>query len=247
MSDDRKIIVKKAILYRIITDKHLCPYGIKAKNILKKKGYDITDNHLKTREEIDKFKEEYSVKTTPQIFIDGKRIGGYNDLLIFFKKDNPKKEKSYVAVISVFATAFLLATAIIYGYSLGFINIVKLFMGFSISTLAMLKLQNIESFSNQFITYDLLAIKWLSYAYIYPFAEMIVGIGIISGIFISIIAMIAIFIGCIGVVSVYYAVYVQKRELKCACVGGESKVPLGFLSLTENIMMIVMGICMLLI
>ena len=43
------------------------------------------------------------------------------------------------------------------------------------------------------------------------------------------------------VVSVVKAVYVDKRELKCACVGGASRVPLGFVSLTENLMMVAMA------
>jgi len=55
---------------------------------------------------------------------------------------------------------------------------------------------------------------------------------------------IALVIGTIGAFSVIKAVYVDKRELKCACVGGESNVPLVFLSLTENLMMIAMGLCM---
>jgi hypothetical protein len=49
----------------------------------------------------------------------------------------------------------------------------------------------------------------------------------------------------IGAVSVFKEVYINKRELKCACVGGDSKVPLGFISLTENLMMIGMGVWML--
>ena len=48
-----------------------------------------------------------------------------------------------------------------------------------------------------------------------------------------------------GAVSVFKAVYVDKRELKCACVGGASNVPLGFVSLTENLMMIAMAVAML--
>jgi hypothetical protein len=55
---------------------------------------------------------------------------------------------------------------------------------------------------------------------------------------------IALFIGTIGAVSVYKAVYVDKRDLKCACVGGNSNVPLGFVSLTENLVMIAMGLWM---
>jgi hypothetical protein len=43
---------------------------------------------------------------------------------------------------------------------------------------------------------------------------------------------------------VFKAVYVDRRELKCACVGGSSNVPLGFISLTENLMMIGMAVWM---
>ena len=49
------------------------------------------------------------------------------------------------------------------------------------------------------------------------------------------------FIGLIGTISVIYAVYVQQRDLKCACVGGTSRVPLGFVSLSENIAMVAMA------
>jgi hypothetical protein len=55
----------------------------------------------------------------------------------------------------------------------------------------------------------------------------------------------AFLVAGIGAVSVFKAVYLDKRELKCACVGGDSKVPLGFISLTENLMMIGMGVWML--
>ncbi|CTQ34557.1 hypothetical protein JAN5088_03353 [Jannaschia rubra] len=54
----------------------------------------------------------------------------------------------------------------------------------------------------------------------------------------------ALFIGTVGEVSVFKAVYVGKRELKCACVGGDSTVPLGFVSLTENLMMVGMALVM---
>jgi hypothetical protein len=55
---------------------------------------------------------------------------------------------------------------------------------------------------------------------------------------------VALFIGMVGAVSVVKAVYVDRRELKCACVGGSSNVPLGFISLTENLMMIAMALWM---
>ena len=55
---------------------------------------------------------------------------------------------------------------------------------------------------------------------------------------------VALFIGTIGAISVFKAVYIDKRDLKCACGGGDSNVPLGFISLTENIMMVAMAIWM---
>ena len=56
---------------------------------------------------------------------------------------------------------------------------------------------------------------------------------------------VALFIGTIGAVLVFKAVRIDRHELKCACVGGDSNVPLGFVSLTENLMMVGMGLWML--
>jgi hypothetical protein len=55
---------------------------------------------------------------------------------------------------------------------------------------------------------------------------------------------IALFIGVEGAASVFKAVYIDRREIKCACVGGSSTVPLGFISLTETLMMTTMTIWM---
>jgi hypothetical protein len=84
------------------------------------------------------------------------------------------------------------------------------------------------------------------YATIYPFAEATAGILMTARALDWLSIPIALFIGTIGAVSVIKAVYVDQRELKCACVGGSSNVPLGFVSLTENLMMVGMALWMLL-
>jgi hypothetical protein len=53
--------------------------------------------------------------------------------------------------------------------------------------------------------------------------------------------------GTVGAASVFNPVYVDRRELKCTCVGGNSNVPLGFVSLTENLMMVGMAVWMALV
>ena len=80
MSENREPESKAAILYRMVLPEHTCPYGVNAKKLLERLGYEIEDHHLTTREETDAFKSEHGVSTTPQVFIGGKRIGGYDDL-----------------------------------------------------------------------------------------------------------------------------------------------------------------------
>ena len=101
---------------------------------------------------------------------------------------------------------------------------------------------DMERFSTMFLTYDLLAQRWLTYSYIYPFVEVGAGLMMIAGILSWVSAPAVLFVALIGAVSVLKAVYIDKRNLKCACVGGDSNVPLGFISLTENLMMIGMAI-----
>lgn len=111
--------------------------------------------------------------------------------------------------------------------------------------LAMLKLQNVEKFATMFLNYDLLAKRWVPYSRIYPFAEGLAGVLMAAGALNWLSIPVALFIGSVGAASVFKAVYIDKRELKCACVGGDSNVPLGFVSLTENVMMVAMALWML--
>ena len=239
---------RKATLYRMVMKEHTCPYGLKAKDLLRRQGFQVDDRWLTTREETEAFKAEHGVKTTPQTFIDGERIGGYDDLRRHFGKTvRDPKAVTYRPVIALFAVTALMALAAshaAYG-SIFTIRAAEWFIAFSMAALAMLKLQNVESFSTMFLNYDLLAKRWVPYSYIYPFAEAGAGILMIAGALNWISIPVALFIGTVGAASVFKAVYVDRRELKCACVGGDSNVPLGFVSLTENVMMIAMAIWML--
>ena len=85
---------KTARLYRMVMEKHVCPYGLKSKDLLEREGFAIDDHHLTTRKQTDRFKDKHDVETTPQTFINGKRIGGYDDLRIYFGKDRPKEKQS---------------------------------------------------------------------------------------------------------------------------------------------------------
>ncbi len=71
---------KIAELYRMVMPEHVCPFGLKARNLLLRKGYLVNDHWLRSRSETEAFKAQHGVETTPQVFISGERIGGYDEL-----------------------------------------------------------------------------------------------------------------------------------------------------------------------
>jgi len=230
------------------TPDHLCPYGLKARDLLRRHGFSVDDRPLRTREEVAAFKAAQGVATTPQAFIAGARIGGYDDLRRHFGgKVRDPKATTYAPVIAIFAGGALMALAASYRAfgALLTVQAAEWFIAFSMVVLALQKLRDVESFSTMFLGYDLLARRWPRYGYVYPFAELLAGALMAAGALTWLSVPVALLIGGVGAVSVFKAVYVDRRELRCACVGGDSTVPLGLVSLTENLMMVGMAVWML--
>ncbi|GAA5542348.1 glutaredoxin [Ochrobactrum sp. 30A/1000/2015] len=240
---------KHAELHRMVMTEHTCPWGLKSLDLLQREGYQVEDHKLTSRAEVDAFKKKHGVDTTPQTFIGGKRIGGYDDLLAFFGKEVKDNDATtYTPVIALFAMAALMALAASWAAFGNLLTIAtaEWFIAIAMCLLALQKLKDVEGFATMFLNYDLLAQRWVRYSYIYPFGEALAGVLMMAGALMWLSIPVALFIGTIGAISVFKAVYIDKRELKCACVGGDSNVPLGFVSLTENLMMVGMAIWMLL-
>ncbi len=71
---------RSATLYRMVLPDHVCPYGVRAKELLDQAGFEVEDRQLTSRDEVDELKDELGVATTPQVFIAGERIGGCSEL-----------------------------------------------------------------------------------------------------------------------------------------------------------------------
>lgn len=238
---------KRATLYRMVTPDHLCPWGIKARDLLKRNGFEVTDHHLETKEANEQYKQDNDVDETPQIFIEGEHLGGYDELREHLGLNpDPSEGETYQPVIAIFAVTLLMALAASWAALGNFsvIRVIELFIAFSMSVLGIQKLQDLQGYSTGFVQYDLLAQRYVPYAYVYAFIEAGGGILMIAGLFTWVVAPIVLLASSIGAVSIFKTVYLEKRSLKCACVGGDSSVPLGFISLTENFMMVAMAIWM---
>ncbi len=71
---------RKAVLHRMVLPDHECPYGLRAKRMLDEAGFEVEEHILGSREEVEAFKDEHGLSTTPLIFVDGEKVGGASDL-----------------------------------------------------------------------------------------------------------------------------------------------------------------------
>jgi uncharacterized membrane protein YphA (DoxX/SURF4 family)/glutaredoxin len=238
---------KHAVIYRMVTPRPPVPLGHQGQGSLKRSGYEVEDHQLPTMEANEAYKRETGVDETPQVFIEGKRFN-YDALREHLGKGpDPKTDKTYQPVIAVFAVTFALALTTCWAQrgELVPVRVAELFIAFSMCVLGILKLQDLLSFATGFVQYDLIARRWVPYAYIYPFVEAGAGVLMIAGLLTWIAAPAALVVSTLGAISIIKAAYIEKRDVNCACVGGGSQVPLGFISLTENLLMMAMSAWML--
>lgn len=236
-----------ATIYRLVTPDHVCPYGLKSLDLLERHDFDIDDRPLRTEAEATELRERLGVETTPQTYVDGELVGTLDDLRRYVGEDVPDPDgESYRPVVALFVVTFLMAAGAASVVEDQWISVrtFEWFVAFTMCGLGYLKLRDVESFSTMFLNYDLLARRWVRYGYIYPYAETGAGLLMIPAVLTIVSAPVALFIGSVGAVSVIKAVYVDRRSLTCACAGGDSRVPLGFVSFTENAAMVAMAIWM---
>lgn len=174
---------KRAVLYRMVMQDNVCPFGLKTRYLLRRAGYKVHDHWLTSRAEVDDFLQREEVETTPQVWINGKRLGGYDNVRRLLGKTDPRSSP-YRQIVIVFVIALLVASAACLD-AFGTVltpKVIQWFIAIAVTILALLKLQNVESFTNRFVSYDLLAQRWVPYAYFYPYAEALVGLLMVAGI-----------------------------------------------------------------
>ena len=227
-------------LYRMETPERACPWGHRAVELLRAQDIPFEDHPLCSQVEVEVFRRAYGVTTTPQVIAGTERIGGYSELAAQLGVRAERSPVFYTPVISVFLTALLINLALGGG--------IRGFMGLAICLLAMLKLMDVAAFATSFRKYDLLTQRWQPWGKLYPGVELLVGLGMLqSGVSMGLEMLIgwtALVLGVMSMVSVGKAVFVDHLALNCACVGINSRTPLGVASFAENLIMGLMGLVM---
>ncbi len=105
------------------------------------------------------------------------------------------------------------------------------------------KLLNIKGFANSYTKYDIVAMRWKKWGFIYPFVEFGLGILLllkIQPLITNIIVLIIMGISLIGVLNSV----LKKQKIKCACLGDVFNLPMSTLTIIEDALMIAMSIYM---
>ncbi len=102
------------------------------------------------------------------------------------------------------------------------------------------KLLDLHGFARSYAMYDLLAQKWKGYGYIYPFLELSLGILYLTAV--NLPATHAATIVIMGFSSIgVIRNLLSPNKVKCACLGTVFKLPLGHVTLVEDLLMVAMA------
>lgn len=142
-------------------------------------------------------------------------------------------------IVLIYITGVSFITANNY-YGFNLMSFMNYFMAGFFIVFSFFKFLDLRGFAEGYSIYDLLAKKWKPYGFIYPFIELTFGVSLLIGINHNLCyALIVLVMGfsSLGVINSLR----KKQVIECACLGTIFKIPLGTVTLVEDVLMIVMS------
>lgn len=121
-----------------------------------------------------------------------------------------------------------------------------LFMGGFFLVFSFFKLLDIKGFAYSYMSYDIIAKKWIGWGYVYPLIELSLGLAYLFHFAIleaTIITLVVMSVSSIGVIQSLLA----KKKIQCACLGTVFNLPMSNITLIEDLLMVFMAAAMLII
>ncbi len=102
------------------------------------------------------------------------------------------------------------------------------------------KLLNLKGFAESYSRYDILAKRWNGWGYLYAFAELALGVAFITGFYPLLTNAVTLVLMIVSIIGVLQSV-LNKRKIKCACLGDVFNLPMSTITIIEDALMIVMS------
>lgn len=107
------------------------------------------------------------------------------------------------------------------------------------------KLLNLSAFADSYQMYDIVARRSRAYALAYPFIELLLGVAYVVDLqprLTNIVTLIVMGVSTVGVVMSI----LSRKKIRCACLGAVFNLPMSFVTLVEDLLMVAMAAWMLL-
>jgi hypothetical protein len=152
------------------------------------------------------------------------------------------KLKDYLifAGIILFITTSAFVYQIYFGAP-GIKEYMRAFMGMFFLVFSFFKLINLKGFMMSYVGYDIIARRWFTYGYIYPFIELALATAFLLNFQTSAAYLVDIVVMGLGSIGVIQQL-LKDSKIRCACLGSFIKLPLTTISLVEDFTMLGMGL-----
>jgi len=154
--------------------------------------------------------------------------------------------KTYKPILLI--GGYLLVIALIAGKSSDGVDVqttMRVFMGGFFLVFSFFKLLDAQGFADSYAMYDLVAKRFKAWGYIYIFIELGLGLLYTTNILPKLTNGITLFVMSVSLIGVVQSV-LNKRQIRCACLGSVFNLPMSTLTIVEDGLMIGMSLLMLL-
>ncbi len=160
-----------------------------------------------------------------------------------------EEEKSWVEtykpilIIAAYITVISAITAF-FGKHFVWMLFMKTFMAGFFLTFSFFKMLDLKGFAESYAMYDIIAMRFKSWGYIYAFIELALGIAFATGfepVFTNAFTAVIMSVSLVGVLQSV----LNKKKIRCACLGAVFNLPMSTVTIIEDGLMILMSIVML--
>ena len=119
-------------------------------------------------------------------------------------------------------------------------NWMQNFMAAFFITFSFFKLLDLKGFAESYSTYDIIARRWAGWGYVYAFIELALGLAFLLRFNPFITNGVTFVVMSISIIGVLQSV-LNKRKIRCACLGAVFNLPMSTVTIIEDALMIAMS------
>ena len=160
------------------------------------------------------------------------------------KEEQKSWLETYSPILLVFG--YILAVTLLVEFTNGgflWMRWMNHFMAGFFLVFSFFKLLNLKGFAESYSMYDVVAKKWHGWGYVYAFVELGLGLAFLTSFNPILTNAVTFIVMTVSIVGVLQSV-LNKRKIKCACLGAVFNLPMSTITIIEDALMIGMSLIM---